>query len=162
MPRVTEQIYIDAPRLRVWETLADIGAVSDWNPTVTHSATTSGDAEGVGAARSCDISGVGPVQETVVEWDERRAMFYEIDGASMMKRFQAGFTLDDEGAGTRVVMRADFDMTLGPLGALMAATMGKRRMRATLQKVLGGLKAHVEAREAPPAAEPASDRGERP
>lgn len=69
MTHTSEQILIAAPCERVWQTLANIGAVAQWNPTVEHAVATSTQSEGVGAGRSCDVAGMGTIQETVVEWD---------------------------------------------------------------------------------------------
>ncbi len=146
MVQVVEQMRVEAPSERVWALLADIGGVAEWNPTVDHAVTTSEGSEGLGASRSCAVAGMGTVQETVVAWDEGREMLYEIEGAAMMRRMRAGFTLApiDAGAATLVTMRADFAMRGGPLGALMAATVGRRKLRATMLHVLAGLREHVE------------------
>ncbi len=146
MVQVVEQMRVEAPSERVWALLADIGGVAEWNPTVDHAVTTSEGREGLGASRSCAVAGMGTLQETIVAWDEGREMFYEIEGAAMMRRMRAGFTLApiDAGAATLVTMRADFAMRGGPLGALMAATIGRRKLRATMLHVLAGLREHVE------------------
>ena len=41
MTKVTSEIRVDAPRLRVWDILADLGTVSDWDPAVINSFYTS-------------------------------------------------------------------------------------------------------------------------
>ncbi len=79
-------------------------------------------------------------------WDEGREMLYEVEGAAMMRRMRAGFTLApvEAGAATLVTMRGDFAMRGGPLGALMATTVGRRKLRGTMRSVLAGLRAHVQ------------------
>lgn len=147
MPTVSRQVMIEATRDAVWATLSDIGAVSEWNPVVTHSATTDGrDTAGLGAARHCDLPGsMGAIDEVVTEWTERESMEFDIRGAKMMRAMRARFDLADAGSRTQVTMTSDFRMVLGPIGALMAATAGKRMLAGNMQQTLDGLKAHVES-----------------
>ena len=67
-----------------------------------------------------------------------------VDAVARMR--DAGFALApvDDGAATLVTMRADFAMRGGPLGALMAATVGRRKLRGTMRQVLVGLREHLE------------------
>ena len=51
------EICIDAPPGDVWAVLADIGAISRWNPGVVESHLSSAASEGKGAARHCDLGG---------------------------------------------------------------------------------------------------------
>jgi carbon monoxide dehydrogenase subunit G len=157
MVQIVEQMRIEAPSEQVWAVLADLGGVAEWNPTVDQAAATSEASSGLGASRSCAVAGMGTVEETVVAWDEGREMIYDVKGAAMMRHMRAGFALApvDDGAATLVTMRADFAMRGGPLGALMAATIGRRKLRGTMREVLTGLREHVER-------VPASERSARP
>ncbi len=51
MTKVTGEVQINAAKKKVWSVLADLGAVSAWNPGIANSYYTSEDKEGVGAAR---------------------------------------------------------------------------------------------------------------
>ena len=147
MPAVSREVMIDAQPGAVWETLADIGSVSVWNPVVDHSVET-GDAveTGIGAARHCELPGsMGAIDEVVTGWDEQHSIEFEIDGARMIRAMHARFELSEAGQTTRVHMTSDFTMSFGTLGALMAATIGKRMLGANMERTLAGLKAHVEA-----------------
>lgn len=150
MPVVSHEVTIDAPRAAVWDTLADIGSVSEWNPIVDHSADTSNSiATGIGAARHCELPGsMGAIDEVVTAWDELDSMAFDVRGARMMRAMHARFDLADAGTATRVSMISEFTMSFGPLGALMAATMGKRMLARNMEQTLAGLKAHVEAQRA--------------
>jgi len=58
---------IEAPVASVWEVLADIGTIAEWNPGVVRSYVT-GSREGeVRAARHCDLGGKNYLAEEVVE-----------------------------------------------------------------------------------------------
>ena len=157
MPVVIRQVTIEAPREAVWATLADIGSVSQWNPVVTHSVETSdeGREAGIGSARQCDLPGsIGAIEEVVTGWDELTSMEYEVSGAKMIR-----FDLESTGDATRVTMRSEFSMILGPVGALMAATMGRRMMGQNMDRTLDGLKAHVESARRPEGRTASEERG---
>ncbi len=162
MPVVSRQVTIEAPREAVWATLADIGSVSQWNPVVTHSVETSdeGREAGIGSARHCDLPGsMGAIEEVVTDWDELTSMEYEVSGAKMMRSMRARFDLENAGDATRVTMTSEFSMILGPIGALMAATMGRRMMGQNMDRTLGGLKAHVEGARRPEGRTASEERG---
>ncbi len=55
MGAFTRSIRIGRPIAEVWSVLADIGSIADWNPGVIASRTTSGQVEGEGARRFCDL-----------------------------------------------------------------------------------------------------------
>jgi len=153
MPSVSRHVVVEAPRAAVWATLADLGAVSVWNPAVDHSAETADEAgpAGVGSARHCELPGsMGAVDEVVTDWQDQQSMELEVRGARMMRSMRARYDLETVGAGTQVTMSSEFRMAFGPIGALMAATMGKRLIARTMDQTLGGLKAHVETMSAPP------------
>jgi carbon monoxide dehydrogenase subunit G len=153
MPIVVREVIINAPRSSVWEVLADIGSVSEWNPVVSHSVETS-DSTGVAAvgdSRYCELpDSMGAISETVTAWDHERSQSFQVEGARMMRRMHATFDLHDASEPpqptTEVRMTGDFSMKFGPIGSLMAATMGKRMMAANMEHALNGLKEHVEAR----------------
>lgn len=148
MPVVKRVVTIDAPRERVWAVLADIGSVSEWNPVVTHSVDTSGSegAAGLGSGRHCELPGsMGAIDEVVTDWNELTAMEFDVRGARMMRDMRGRFELADAAGGTEVEMTSDFRMAFGPLGALMAATMGKRMLAGNMERTLEGLRDFVEA-----------------
>jgi carbon monoxide dehydrogenase subunit G len=173
MPVVRRELMIDAPRTAVWSTLADIGAVAEWNPVVEQSEDTSeasaadgagdGGEIGVDSSRHCDLPGsMGAIDEVVTGWDEHQSMAVQIHGAKMMRLMHARFELADAGSGTRVTMTSDFTMSFGPLGALMAATMGKRMPAGNMEQTLTGLKGHVEVQQMAAAAVETPAAGARP
>ena len=70
MVKFTTDINIDAPVEEVWKVLADVGTISEWNPGVRESYTTSDDPSGLGATRFCDLGGKNFVNEQVVQWED--------------------------------------------------------------------------------------------
>ena len=66
MPRLVRQIAINAPKEKVWEVLADFGAVSNWAPTILESRSTTEANGGVGAERTCKHQKMGDIEERIV------------------------------------------------------------------------------------------------
>ena len=74
---------IKAPVASVWEVLADIGSIADWNPGVVRSYVTGDRAGEVGSARHCDLGGKNYLDEEVVEWEEGRLLTMRVVGSNM-------------------------------------------------------------------------------
>ena len=105
MTTVTSEIHIDASRQKVWETLADLGSVSVWNPVIASSYYTSEATEGVGAGRHCDFPDGGHIKEEVTEWKPGEAFTLQIrEGTVPFGDAYGTFTLKDEGQGTAVTL----------------------------------------------------------
>ena len=147
MSSLTRDIQIDAPREKVWATLAVIGSVQDYSPGVVKSFYTSDIEEGVGASRHCDLLPRGTVEERIVNWRDGEQYSIEIyDGTEIKYAGVAHFTLKRGGEVTTVTQTMDYRPTEDPTSAL-----GSRSMEAVVGKViegnLVGLRHFVETRE---------------
>ena len=69
MSQFTESIEISASPDQVWDFLADIGSICEWNPGVEHSEQTNPGDVGVGATRRCELGGKNYLNEEVVVFD---------------------------------------------------------------------------------------------
>ncbi len=143
MPTVTRQIEIDAPTDRVWAVLSDFGGVYKWNPTVTHSSLIEDQGTGVGAQRTCTVAGFGDITERATAWEEGKSMSVDISGAPMLKRAVGNIAVEGRGDATLVTARVDYQTGWGPIGALMGATIMKRKFGQTFEQTLAGLRHHV-------------------
>ena len=143
MPTVTKQIEIDAPTDRVWAVLSDFGGVYKWNPTVTHSSLIADQSTGVDAQRTCTVAGFGDIRERATAWEAGKSLSVEISGAPMLKRATGTVEIEARGDTTVVTMRVDYQTSWGPIGALMGATIMKRKLGQTLEQALAGLRHHV-------------------
>ena len=146
MSELTRSVVIDAPKDKVWEVLADFGAVSKWAPTITDSATVGDANQGVGAVRTCEHEKMGTLQETIVSWTEGEAYSYDVTAGLPfpMKTLRNHWSVREQGASTEVTLHQEFSTKLGPLGSLMESMMLKRMMRKEMQLALAGLKYHIE------------------
>ncbi len=146
MSKLTHQVTINAPVDKVWEVLADFGAIDKWAPPVSKSYSTTEANGGVGAGRHCDTS-FGALKEQIVEWEEGRS--FTIDGKTIlpMKYARNGFSVSPAGDGTVATAWIDFQMKFGPVGALLDKLVLRRQFRKVLTQGLAGLKYHVETGE---------------
>ncbi len=146
MARFTEQTTIDAPRTRVWEALADIGSISEWNPGVAASHQTSEGDVGLGASRHCDLTNRMKLEEEVVEFEpQERLTMRIVGGTAPFAHADIHFTLKDEGEQTLVEVAPDYAMKFGPVGKVLDRLVGERSQRKGMRALLRGLKDHVEA-----------------
>lgn len=70
----TRSIRIGRPIDEVWSVLADIGSITDWNPGVVASRTTTGQFQGEGAGRFCDLGRRMHLDEVMVRRTCARGM----------------------------------------------------------------------------------------
>ena len=141
-------IGISAPVASVWEVLADIGSIADWNPGVVRSYVTGDRAGDVGAARHCDLGGKNYLDEEVVEWEEGRLLTMRVVGSNMpFKTADIRFTLWAESDGTAVTVAPEYSLKGGILGRLMDGLVVRRMYIRGMEALLSGLKAHVEVEE---------------
>lgn len=74
-------MQIDASKDRVWEILGDLSGINKWTPLVVSSTATTKPAANtysIGCERSCEIQGMGSIQERVTEWNEGYGFTVEI------------------------------------------------------------------------------------
>ncbi len=139
-------IGINAPVASVWEVLADIGNISEWNPGVVRSYVTGDRAGEVGAARHCDLGGKNYLDEEVIEWDEGRLLTIRVVGSNMpFKTADIRFTLSGEGDGTTVTVAPEYSLKGSIVGVLMDTLVVRRMYVRGMESLLSGLKEHVEA-----------------
>ena len=136
---------INAPVTAVWQTLADIGTIYQWNPGVQASHLTTEQAEGIGACRTCDLGGSNYLDEQVVTWEPERALTMRITGTNMpFKTADIRFTLQPNGSGTDVTVSPIYELKYGPVGKLMDRFFVKNTYEKGMRGLLSGLKQHVE------------------
>ena len=151
MTRLSYETRIEAPVERVWEVLADFGGTYRYNPNVTESHSTSDANAGVGAERHCDLSfGGAQVEERIVGWDEGRSYdvaIVESKRTPPMKDPLARFEVEPDGDATIVRASMSYEMKYGPIGWAMDHAMVRSKFGGAFQRILAGLKHHVETGE---------------
>ena len=148
MPRLVSQIAINAPKEKVWEILADFGAVSNWAPSISESHSTTDPTVGVGAERTCKHEKLGDIEDRIVSCEDGHSLSYDvIKGLPFpMKSLNNTWSVSAAGDNAIVSLVMEFRMGPGPLGAL-PALMARLPMRKEMRVSLAGLKQYVETSE---------------
>jgi uncharacterized protein YndB with AHSA1/START domain len=145
---LTKRIAICAPTDKVWEVIADFENVASWAPTIVDSRSTTEVKSGVGARRVLDHKSGQVVEEVIVEWNEGHSFIYQIpNGFWPVKSLREVWSVEPSPEGSVVVVTMDFEMQLGPLGAIMDLLILRWLMDRELALGLAGLKHHVETGE---------------
>jgi len=147
MPSISRVVQIDAPKDQVWMTLADLGAIQNYNPMVTKSHYTSETRAGIGATRHCDFSPIGSVEERVVSWEDGEQYTIEVYESQMMPMtVTAHFQLRPNGGSTNISLTMEYSVKGGKLGALAEKPMQKQVAKMA-ERMLNGLKHYIETGE---------------
>ena len=148
MTKVRAEIRINAKQEIVWETLADLGAVSTWNPTIANSYYTSEAKEGVGASRHCDSPDGGYVNERATQWEDGKLVRLHIyEGTVPFDKFYGTYSISADGDETLASFTLEYDIR--PDTALDPEKIEVENRDGLIPAVLEGLRHYVEAR--PPA-----------
>ena len=150
MSTIHHQIRIRAPKEKVWNLIADIGSIQNFNPNVSRSYYTSDIRFAVGASRHCDLLPMGSVEERVTAYEEGKSLTIEIyDGEKAPPfAFNAGrFDVRADGEVTVVDIRFEYRLKYGPIGWLLDRLVVNKQMSKGLNNILIGLKHHAETGE---------------
>ena len=136
---------IHAPIQEVWNTLADIGSISVWNPGVTKSYTTN-DVDGLGGTRHCDLKGNFHLKEEVVTFEPNKAITFRItDSNTPFKTADIRFTLSSKNGSTVVNVSPVYKMKYGLIGKAMDSLFIYSSYKKGMAALLSGLKKNVES-----------------
>lgn len=150
MPRFSQSIKINAPRHKVWDSLADLGSIYKWNPGVSKSFSTSQATSGEGAMRHCDLQTptgkkLGYLKEKAFDWREGEGFKIDVFESNLpIKSNFIQFAIRADGDGTIVTVSPDYVIKYGPLGALLDILMLRRQFKKSMDRLLAGLKYYVE------------------
>ena len=111
MTRVAVEARIDASKDKVWDVIADLGAVSVWNPALADSRYTSEAREGLEASRHCDFPDGGYVKENVVEWRPGETLSLEVyEGTLPFASATGTMSVSEDGDGTIVTLGLEYEL----------------------------------------------------
>ena len=100
---------------------------------------------GVGAARKCELKPGGWFKERVSEWRPNEAVAFELFECTLpVRNLKHSYRLRDEGDGTLVEQRMEYQLKFGVVGRIMDALVVRRRWDIGVKGFFTGLKAHVE------------------
>ncbi|MBI4490560.1 MAG: SRPBCC family protein [Deltaproteobacteria bacterium] len=147
MGTFAERVTINAPKDVVWNVLADIGSIHQWNPGVVDSRATTDGEVGLGSARRCELGGKNYLDEEVVEWVPKKILTMRIVATNLpFKTADIGFALESRGEQTLVTVSPTYRLKFGLLGTLLDAVLVRSQYRKGMINLLRGLKQHLESR----------------
>lgn len=106
---------------------------------------TSEQSSGVGASRHCElVEGFGTLDETVIEWDEKRAISWNMsgEGGPPVTDMVGRFTLEATAGGTEVSFVVDYGLLDGVPGKAEAEI--EAAFRTVVPALVAGLKRYTE------------------
>jgi ligand-binding SRPBCC domain-containing protein len=146
MTTIRHELRANCPPERVWALLADLEAVSRYNPTVRIATVEGGKRTGLGAMRACELVPKGRVVERVIHWEDGRALGLEITESDWPIHFMRWVTrIEAQGAATRITQDLEYKVKFGPLGWILDGLVMKKKLTSILDGVFAELVKHAEA-----------------
>lgn len=130
MLKLMTTVCIDAPSTLVWTRLAKLEEIQIWSAAVLRARCEGAVARGVGAERTCDLTGNIRIQERWIAWDEGRSFQYEGYGLPWVKRATNRWSVQAIGQRTLLTSEAEIELKGGIWGRMMEPVIGlmARRM----------------------------------
>jgi uncharacterized protein YndB with AHSA1/START domain len=149
MSQLSTQVQIKAPANKLWKALVDLDSLSQWVPDNTNSETASQNSETMTTARYYDTDPFHNAEERATGWEEDHYYAYEVKNIGRIRSAYNRFALNPVGEGeTMLTQTLDFQMKLGPVGALMDTLVFRSQFRKQMEQSLAALKEYVEHNEA--------------
>jgi uncharacterized membrane protein len=149
MSQLSTQVQIKAPADKLWKVLVDLDSLSQWVPDNVSSETAPQHSETMTTARYYDANPFHNAEERATGWEEGHHYAYEVKNIGPIKYAYNRFSLNPVGEGETVLIQTlDFQMKLGPVGALLAALVFRPQFRKQMEQSLAALKEYVEHNEA--------------
>jgi hypothetical protein len=115
---IDRRLTIAADPRAVWAVLADFGAISSWADNIDHSCVLIQGSAPVGTTRRVQI-GRNALVEQITEYDEMRALAYDVDGLpKRLRRVNNRWSLRPADDGTVVTLTSTADIGSGPMHKL--------------------------------------------
>ncbi len=149
MRALTEQAVIKATTGAVWTVLADFGRVDRWAPNMKSCQLIGEKETGIGTRRRMRHAWGFQFEEVVTGWAEGAGISFNVLRAPFpMIRVNESWAIRQNGCGTRVVTRVEYDMNLGLLGRLLDWQLVRFIVRREMKAGLRGLSRLLEEQSA--------------
>jgi Polyketide cyclase / dehydrase and lipid transport len=147
MTVISHRFEASCPPSALWSLLSDLEAVQRYNPTVRTAKALEPGHTGVGAMRVCELEPKGRVVERVTAWEEGTAVGFEVVESDWPIHFMRWTTrVSPHEGGSVVTQDLEYQVKFGPLGWLLDNLVMRRKLRSTLDEVLGAFVHHGEGR----------------
>ena len=149
MSQLSTQVQIKAPAEMLWRVLVDLDSLPQWAPDNTSSEPASQNSETITTPWYYDATPFHNAEEHATGWKEEHHYAYEVKNIGPIKSAYNRFSLNPVGeAETVLTQTLDFQMKLGPVGALMDTLVFRPQFRKQMEQSLAALKEYVEHNEA--------------
>lgn len=130
MMKLFASVCIEAPAEVVWARLAKLEDIQLWSESVLQARCEGALSQGVGAERTCDLTGNITIKERWVAWDEGHSFRYEGFGIPLMKRAANLWSVHPRGEKSLLTSEAELEIKGGVFGRIVELVMGPvmRRM----------------------------------
>ena len=148
MSQLSTQVQIKAPADKLWKVLVDLDSLPQWAPDNASSETAPQNSETMTTARYYDANPFHNAEERATGWEESHHYAYEVKNIGPIRSAYNRFSLNPVGEGETVLTQTlDFQMKLGPVGALMGTLVFRPQFRKQMEQSLVALKEYVEHNE---------------
>lgn len=145
MTELKNQILIAAPRSAVWQALANLGALADYDPGVKAVSVVGDLTSGLGAQRKCELRPKGWFIEQVVTWEPESALAFQLQTCSLpVASLRHDYALTDDAGATRVEQVMTYQLKYRGVGRALDTLVMRRQWDRGIKGFLAGLKQHVE------------------
>jgi Polyketide cyclase / dehydrase and lipid transport len=139
---------IDAPATEVWRRLARLEDIRLWSEAILDARCRDGLDHGVGAERTCRLSGGVVIRERWLAWEQGRSFTYEGIGVPIVSSARNTWTVRPEGERTLLTSEAEVVLKGGRLGRLLEPLIS-RQIERMGRRSLAAFKYLVEHGEPP-------------
>ncbi|GAB4140651.1 MAG: hypothetical protein Tsb0016_07920 [Sphingomonadales bacterium] len=145
MPQVVVSALINQPQQAVWDAWADFAGIEKFHPGVKASNIISIQKAGTGTVRRCEFYDGSAIEERLSVVAAPSSIGWAMTKApGPLKSGDALVQLEARGPNqTAVIFTLDYAMKMGPIGALLGATVVKGAMKKALGGLLKGLEDHL-------------------
>lgn len=148
MNKIEKKLSINASNERVWDVIADLGGIQNYNPGVKKSYYNTDIKSGEGAGRICEFYPMGKVDEKATQWNEGKSYSLHIKPVEKLPFFKEGFAhfslSSSNNGGTEVSIDFEYNVTGGPIAWTMNKFMLRNNFDKAFEGILKGLKKHIE------------------
>src|SRR4030095_9674340 len=146
MTTLHNEIIINAPLEKIWNTLANIDMLDHYDPTVKKCTVITASRSGIGAKRKVDmLDGKNWFVEKVTTFKPKEALTFELTACSFpVHNLMHSYSFEQIGKQVKVKQVMQYTVKFGLLGRLMDAFMIRRQSDNGIKKFFGGLKSFAE------------------
>jgi ligand-binding SRPBCC domain-containing protein len=146
MTTLNNEITINAPIEKIFQSLAEMEGLEKLDPNVKKSTSLSNVKSGINAKRKVDmIDGKNWFEEKITEFKPNESLTYELTACSFpVKSLKYTYTVEKLGNQTRVKQAMNYKIKFGMFGKLLDTLMIRKQYNKGIKGFFAGLKTYSE------------------